>query len=50
MKLSATRKSGAQFDSGEIDAEGKERFQGFPGGGPFGGAGGGPWRISLWCG
>jgi len=35
-----------QFDSGEIDAEGKPRFQGFPGGGPgFAGgraAGGGP--------
>jgi DnaJ-class molecular chaperone len=30
------------FDRGEIDAEGKPRFQGFPGGG-FGGAGGGPW-------
>ena len=29
-----------QFDSGEIDAEGKPRFQGFPGGGAgFGGAG-----------
>src|SRR3979409_626655 len=27
-----------QFDRGEIDAEGKPRFQGFPGGGP--GAGG----------
>ena len=35
----------AQFDSGEIDAEGKERFQGFPGGGnPFGGGGGGGGR------
>src|ERR671935_1208307 len=34
-----------QFDRGEIDAEGKPRFQGFGGGG-FGGAGrgaGGPW-------
>ena len=33
-----------QFDRGEIDAEGKERFQGFPGGGgsPFGGRTGGP--------
>ncbi|HWU85399.1 MAG TPA: DnaJ domain-containing protein, partial [Rhodocyclaceae bacterium] len=29
-----------QFDRGEIDAEGKPRFQGFPGGGfPGGGAG-----------
>src|SRR6201992_3635820 len=27
-----------QFDRGEIDAEGKPRFQGFPGGGPSGGA------------
>lgn len=26
------------FDRGEIDGEGKERFQGFPGGDPFGGA------------
>jgi DnaJ-class molecular chaperone len=38
-------KKRAQFDRGEIDAEGKPRFQGFPGGG-FGGArpgaGGGP--------
>jgi DnaJ-class molecular chaperone len=32
------------FDRGEIDAEGKPRFQGFPGGGfPGGGAGRGPW-------
>ncbi len=33
-----------QFDSGEIDAEGKERFQGFAGGNPFEGmrGGGGP--------
>src|ERR1700704_4075907 len=31
-----------QFDRGEIDAEGKPRFQGFPGGGgPRGGPGGG---------
>src|SRR3978361_863649 len=31
-----------QFDSGEIDAEGKPRFQGFPGGGAgAGGAAGG---------
>jgi DnaJ-class molecular chaperone len=31
-----------QFDRGEIDAEGKSRFQGFPGGGPRGaGRGGG---------
>jgi DnaJ-class molecular chaperone len=29
-----------QFDSGEIDAEGKPRFQGFPGGGARGRAGG----------
>jgi DnaJ-class molecular chaperone len=29
-----------QFDRGEIDAEGKPRFQGFPGGGPRGPAGG----------
>jgi DnaJ-class molecular chaperone len=28
-----------QFDRGEIDAEGKPRFQGFPGGGPRGGHG-----------
>src|ERR1700752_5354651 len=28
-----------QFDRGEIDAEGKPRFQGFPGGGPGGGTG-----------
>lgn len=34
------KKKRAQFDAGEIDAEGKERFQGFPGGGnPFGGGG-----------
>ncbi len=31
-----------QFDRGEIDAEGKPRFQGFPGGGPRGGRAGGP--------
>src|ERR1700748_25113 len=31
-----------QFDSGEIDAEGKPRFQGFPGGG---GPGGGFHRV-----
>jgi len=31
-----------QFDRGEIDAEGKPRFQGFPGGDPRGRAGGGP--------
>jgi DnaJ-class molecular chaperone len=30
-----------QFDRGEIDAEGKPRFQGFPGGGPRGGRPGG---------
>jgi DnaJ-class molecular chaperone len=36
-------KKRAQFDRGEIDAEGKPRFQGFPGGGPrTGGAQGGP--------
>src|SRR6195256_5847003 len=29
-----------QFDRGEIDADGKPRFQGFPGGGPRGRAGG----------
>src|ERR1700704_3040910 len=29
-----------QFDRGEIDAAGKPRFQGFPGGGPRGRAGG----------
>src|ERR1044071_9262007 len=36
------------FDRGEIDAEGKPRFQGFPGGG-FGGArrgAGGPWGTA----
>src|SRR6201995_5058467 len=32
-----------QFDRGEIDAEGKPRFQGFPGGGSGRGAGHGPW-------
>jgi DnaJ-class molecular chaperone len=31
-----------QFDRGEIDAEGKPRFQGFPGGGARGGRAGGP--------
>jgi len=31
------------FDRGEIDAEGKPRFQGFPGGGAGRGAGQGPW-------
>ena len=32
------KKKRAQFDRGEIDAEGHEQFQGFPGGGtPFGG-------------
>ena len=35
------KKKRAQFDAGEIDAEGKERFQGFAGN-PFGGGGGGP--------
>ncbi|MCE7028146.1 DnaJ C-terminal domain-containing protein [Jiella avicenniae] len=29
----------AQFDRGEIDAEGKPKFQGFAGGDPFGGSG-----------
>jgi DnaJ-class molecular chaperone len=37
-----------QFDSGEIDAEGKPRFQGFPGGGAgFGGAGFGGARTGA---
>ncbi len=31
-----------QYDRGEIDAEGKEKFQGFGGGNPFGGGGGSP--------
>src|SRR6478672_3553013 len=31
------------FDRGEIDAEGKPRFQGFPGGGAGRGRGRGPW-------
>jgi len=31
------------FDRGEIDAEGKPRFQGFPGGGAGHGSAGGPW-------
>src|ERR1700743_1386519 len=31
-----------QFDRGEIDAEGKPRFTGFPGGGGAGGRAGGP--------
>ena len=31
------------FDRGEIDAEGKPRFQGFPGGGAGRGRPGGPW-------
>jgi DnaJ-class molecular chaperone len=41
------KKKRAQFDAGEIDAEGKEKFQGFEGfggahgGNPFGGRGGG---------
>ena len=35
-----------QFDRGEIDAEGKPRFQGFPGGDPRGRAGG-PRRIPV---
>ena len=29
----------AQFDRGEIDADGKPKFSGFPGGNPFGGGG-----------
>lgn len=37
--LGDTEKRG-QFDRGEIDAEGKPRFQGFPGQGPFGEGGG----------
>jgi len=37
-----------QFDAGEIDAEGKPRFQGFPGGGAgFGGAGFGGARPGV---
>ena len=35
------KKKRGQFDAGEIDAEGKERFQGFAGGNPFGNSGGG---------
>lgn len=35
-----------QFDRGEIDAEGKPRFQGFPGGGPQGAGPGGFSRTS----
>ena len=35
-----------QFDRGEIDAEGKPRFQGFPGGDPRGRAGG-RWRLRV---
>ena len=34
-----------QFDRGEIDAEGKPRFQGFPGGGGPRGRGGAGWRV-----
>jgi DnaJ-class molecular chaperone len=43
-----------QFDRGEIDAEGKPRFQGFegfggrPGGDPFGGARGGGFESFTW--
>ncbi len=33
-----------QFDRGEIDGEGKPKFQGFSGGNPFGGGGGGRTR------
>src|SRR5690242_3703007 len=37
-----------QFDRGEIDADGKPRFQGFPGGGPGGGrAGPGGFEYSF---
>src|ERR1700757_4563294 len=37
-----------QFDRGEIDGEGKPRFQGFPGGGPGGGrAGPGGFEYSF---
>ena len=32
----------AKFDRGEIDADGREQFRGFGGGGPRGGAGGNP--------
>jgi DnaJ-class molecular chaperone len=41
----------AQFDRGEIDAEGKQRFQGFEGfgqGGPRGGQSGGGGRTFRW--
>ena len=31
-----------RYDRGEIDADGKEKFQGFGGGNPFGAGGGGP--------
>ncbi len=34
-----------QFDRGEIDAEGKPRFQGFPGGGPRGASPGGGFQA-----
>ncbi|KQT65107.1 MULTISPECIES: DnaJ C-terminal domain-containing protein [unclassified Aureimonas] len=34
----------AQFDRGEIDGEGKPKYQGFPGQGPFGGGGAGGGR------
>jgi DnaJ-class molecular chaperone len=36
-----------QFDRGEIDAEGKPRFQGFPGGGRAGAAPGGGFEYSF---
>src|SRR6187431_2979725 len=36
-----------QFDRGEIDAEGKPRFQGFPGGGAGGRAGPGGFEYSF---
>ena len=45
MRSSATRTSARQFDRGEIDAEGKPRFQGFDPRAGMGGAGGGPRRF-----
>ena len=50
MRSSATRRSAAQFDRGEIGADGKPRFQGFEGFGPGQGgqdAGGGA-RTFRW--
>ncbi|RXF74412.1 DnaJ C-terminal domain-containing protein [Hansschlegelia zhihuaiae] len=35
-ELLSDKEKRGQFDRGEIDAEGKPRFQGFPGGGPWG--------------